>query len=90
MTDYRPTVADNLVAAEAILDLVRAEYARARKKHAPMQSAHEGFAVIYEEFMVELADHVWHDTAKTPDALHEAVQVAAMAVAFAVEVCCAE
>ena len=65
---------------------VRAEYLRARQKHAPMHSAHEGFAVIYEEFMVELAAHVWSDTGRSQEAYQEATQVAAMALAFMLEV----
>ena len=75
---------------EAGLDMavaqIRAEYLRARQTHAPMHSPHEGFAVIYEEFMVELADHVWHDTGRSQAAYEEATQVAAMALAYMLEV----
>lgn len=75
---------------EADLDMavaqIRTEYLLARQKHAPMYSAHEGFAVIYEEFMVELAAHVWDDTGRSQEAYQEATQVAAMALAFMLEV----
>lgn len=64
---------------------VLAEYRRARKKHAPMRGTHEGYAVLLEEL-----DELWDEVKKrTPDstALHaEAIQVAAMALAFALEV----
>ena len=38
------------------LNLIRAEYNRARAKHAPMNSAHEGYAVLKEE-----VDELWDD-----------------------------
>lgn len=68
------------------LDAVAAEYAKARRKHPRMHSGHEGYAVIAEE-LDELWDHVKGDTATGPLAKKEACQVAAMAVAFMLEVC---
>lgn len=38
------------------LEQVRQSYAKARAKHAPMHSAHEGYAVLAEEF-----DELWDE-----------------------------
>ena len=62
---------------------VATEYNRARRLHAPMHSVHEGYAVLKEE-----VDELW-DEIKRNDlhaARKEAVQVAAMALAFIREV----
>lgn len=66
---------------------VVAEYLAARSKHAGMRGPHEGWAVIYEEFVVELGAHVWAKNFDKAAARKEAIQVAAMALAFALEVC---
>ena len=62
------------------------EVLRARAKHAPMRGPHEGYAVLLEE-----VEELWAEVkAKTFDkakARKEALQVAAMALAFVVEVC---
>ena len=62
------------------------EYRSARVKHRPMHSAHEGYAVIKEEL-----DELWDEIkVKVPDTAKmraEAMQVAAMALAFVIEVC---
>jgi hypothetical protein len=64
-------------------DAIMQEYYRARKKFAAMRGAHEGYAVILEEL-----DELWECVKNNQ--LHlarkEAVQVAAMALAFMVEV----
>ena len=68
---------------DGILALVKEEYQRARSKHAPLNSGHEGYAVILEEL-----DELW-DAVRADDFDHakdEAVQVAAMALAFILEV----
>lgn len=64
------------------------EVIRARTLHSPMNSAHEGFAVMHEEFD-ELKAHVWmkQKNRDLPAMRAEAIQVAAMAIAFAVEIC---
>lgn len=65
---------------------VEAELTRAREKHRAMISQHEGYAVLLEE-----VDELWDEVKKKhfdkTAARTEAIQIAAMAVAFAVEVC---
>ena len=76
---------DDVLAQAQALDLVGAEVARAVKKFPPLNSAHEGYAVILEEL-----DELWEEIkAQTPDReamRREAVQVAAMAVRFLLDV----
>lgn len=69
---------------DAILAGVRAEVLAAAYKHAPMNSAHEGYAVIIEE-VDELWDHVKADTGYTDEAMDEAVQIAAMGVRYVLD-----
>lgn len=68
-----------------VLILVGNEYLRAREIHPDMVSTHEGFAVLLEE-----VDELWDEVKKrdgTPEARRkEAIQIAAMAVAFVLEV----
>jgi len=54
----------------------------------PMNSAHEGYAVLAEE-VDELWDHVKvkQGERNIPEMTYEAVQVAAMALRFIVDVC---
>ena len=69
-------------------DEVANEVRRAKQKFPPFNSAHEGFAVLKEE-VDELWDHVKANQ-QNRDLLkmyNEAIQVAAMAVRFAIEVC---
>jgi hypothetical protein len=66
---------------ERILADVARELDRARRAHGPMHSPHEGIATIHEEFL-ELRDHVYHDTGRAPEARGEALQLAAMAVRY--------
>ncbi len=54
----------------------------------PFNSAHEGFAILLEE-VDELKAHVWVNQKRRdlPAMRKEAIQVAAMALRFAAEVC---
>lgn len=67
-----------------------AEIRRARVTlgFGPMNSAHEGYAILLEE-MDELKAHVWANQKKRDIAAMraEAIQIAAMALCFAAEVC---
>lgn len=71
---------------DAVLAEVKHELFRAMAKHAPMHSAHEGFSIIAEE-LDELWEHVKADSATTIDGREEALQVAAMGMRFALDVC---
>jgi hypothetical protein len=64
------------------------EFVRAATKFGPMNSAHEGYAVILEE-MDELWDHVkMNQTKRDMAAMRtEAVQCAAMCLKFIVNIC---
>lgn len=68
--------------------LVLEEVERAQQKYPPFNSAHEGYAVLLEE-----VDELWDEVKMAPtrrrsDFMYaEAVQVAAMAVRFLVDVC---
>lgn len=76
------------MARHVMLD-VGDELRGAQDKHRPMASAHEGWAVIKEEL-----DELWDEVRKggslprNAEAMrHEAIQVAAMAVRFAIDIC---
>ncbi len=60
------------------------ELDRARRLHAPIHSAHEGYAVLLEE-MDELKGQVWMQQYQhTPyDMLEELIQIAAMCARIA-------
>lgn len=66
---------------EWLLGLVGDELEKAIRKHAPMNSPHEGKAVIEEE-LEELWLHVKADTGRGAAAADEAIQVAAMALRY--------
>ncbi|GGJ13989.1 hypothetical protein [Neoroseomonas lacus] len=73
---------------ECMLAEIGIEVARAETLWPPIHSAHEGYAVILEEFD-ELKEHVWANQ-KRRDVVamrKEAVQLAAMAVRFLRDVC---
>lgn len=69
------------------LEIVAVELEEAMSKHAPLNSAHEGWAVIAEE-----VDELWDEVRKKREdrnrqKMHaEAKQIAAMAVRFMLEV----
>lgn len=68
-----------------VLQLVELELVKAWTKHpGEFHNAHEGFAVLKEE-VDELWDEVKRDTAYTKAGMKEAIQTAAMAVRFIVE-----
>lgn len=61
------------------------EYRRARSAHKPMQSMHEGLAVIWEEFE-EVKTEVFKKTPDRANLRKELIQIAAMCRAFATEI----
>lgn len=75
-------------AIDSVLEMVKDEIVSAALKFPPMNSAHEGYAVLLEEL-----DELWeHVKAKQFDRdivamQYEAIQVAAMAIRFAIDVC---
>lgn len=68
--------------AQAVIE----EYDRATAKFEQFNSAHEGYAVILEE-LNELWDEVRRRNANPVLMRMEAIQVAAMAIRFVVDVC---
>jgi hypothetical protein len=65
------------------LHATRAEVLRATAKFGPFNSAHEGFAVLLEE-----VDELWDEVKGNNKSLarEEAIQVAAMAVRFLMDI----
>jgi hypothetical protein len=78
-------VAD-LSGVRGVTEEIVAEYVEARRKHGPFNSGHEGYAVILEE-LDELWDEVRRRTPRDSALRKESTQVAAMALAFIMEVC---
>jgi hypothetical protein len=78
-----PTYEDRSAIFKILSELDDTLY-RAMKKHAAMHSPHEGLSVLQEE-VKELRDHVYADTGRTPEARKEALQVAAMAIRYVVD-----
>jgi hypothetical protein len=78
---------DVAVAIDAAVEDIRNELDSAMGKWPPFNSAHEGIAVVLEEFE-ELWEHVKVNQNKRDiDAMRkEAIQLAAMAARFAIEV----
>ena len=71
---------------DQLLAELRSEVIRAKMKHPPMNSPHEGWSVIYEE-LEELREHVRADTGRSSEAKKEALQVAAMGIRYALNLC---
>ena len=65
---------------------LRRELYRAMSKHGPIASPHEGYAVILEE-LDELWEHVKHDEGRSAWANEEAIQIAAMGMRYAIDLC---
>ena len=85
-----PTVEEELVnrAIARALILVQEELRSAQANNPPFNSAHEGLAVIQEEYE-ELKAEVFLNPRErsVPRMYQEAIQVAAMAIRFMVDVC---
>jgi hypothetical protein len=79
--DLGPGVVPALIATTEPLYQVRNELERARGKHAPLNSAHEAYAVILEE-LDEFKAGVWKKRAgRDPERMRaELIQIAAMAI----------
>jgi hypothetical protein len=73
---------------EAYFELVKQELIKAETKNGPFHSAHEGWAVLYEE-----VDELWEEVRKkkknrvSAEMAAECVQIAASAIRFALDVC---
>ncbi len=68
-----------------ILTEITEEYERACKKFPRFNSAHEGYAVLKEE-----VDELWDEIKKDQSPFEmreEAIQIAAMALRFIIDVC---
>lgn len=61
----------------------------AMTRHAPMNSPHEGWSVIWEE-LEELREHVRADSGRSAAARKEAIQIAAMGLRYALDLCTEE
>jgi hypothetical protein len=74
--------------AETAVGLILYEFSRATALDSPLNSAHEGYAVILEE-LDELKAEVWKKPINRDREVmaKEAIQVAAMALRFLVDVC---
>lgn len=99
MSDREPDIWDHLVyrftrvsapnaeTAAVVMDVL-AELASAQSKFPPLRGAHEAQSVIGEEFH-ELTLAVWFGVdqrGRPADPRHEAVQVAAMAIRYLLDV----
>lgn len=73
---------------QGVLAEVESEVARAEALWPPLNSAHEGYAVLLEE-VDEMKEHVWMNQKRRDVAAmrKEAIEVAAMAVRFIRDVC---
>lgn len=76
---------DQAPAVGKILSEVFKEVRKAVSKHGPMHSGHEGYAVIKEE-VDELWDEIKADRGKQASAREEALQVAAMAIRYVLDI----
>jgi glutamyl-tRNA reductase len=73
---------------QEVIDEIMLEVCRAESLHEPMNSAHEGYAVIKEEFD-ELWEHVMmkQKNRNIEEMRKEAIEVAAMSVRFIRDIC---
>jgi hypothetical protein len=70
---------------DTIMGNVEAELHRATRRFGPLASPHEGIAVIREEYM-ELEREVYWGDGRGEAALAEAVQLAAMACRYLLDI----
>lgn len=70
---------------DGVLSEIRSEVIRAMTKHPPLNSPHEGYAVILEE-VDELWDEVKPDRGRGLNAHVEAIQVGSMAVRYVLDI----
>ncbi len=78
---------DKMKLIEIALSDVRAELLFAWGKFPDFRSAHEGVAIVEEEFLEFRDAAYWPHKEETGDELTEARQLAAMAVRYMVDVC---
>lgn len=71
---------------DVVLWDVEVELSKAMIRFQSFNSPHEGKAVIEEE-LDELWEHVKANTGRSPDARKEAIQVAAMALRYVLDLC---
>ncbi len=88
MTQHSTYTGKSDPAVHRALELVEQEVATARSRFPAFNSAHEGLAVIMEEFE-ELKAEVFRNPRdrSVPRMYQESIQVAAVAVRFMVDVC---
>ena len=72
---------------EEAIELVRIELYAAISAFPPFRSAHEGVAIVDEEFREFRDAAYWPHREETGDEEVEATQLAAMAVRYLVDVC---
>ena len=75
---------------EAALEEVRMELLAAYENFKDFRSAHEGVAIIEEEFLELREAAYWPHKDDTADEETEAKQLAAMAIRYLVDVCMSE
>lgn len=83
MDNERAAARANIHSTNAVVDAVLVELQKATEKFGPFASAHEGYAVLLEE-----VDELWHEVkhGSLDRQREEAVQVAAMALRFLIDV----
>lgn len=77
---------DGIMETKTAFRLVEDELERATEKFGAFNTAHEGYAVILEE-VDELWDEVKKGRAENHEGISEAVQTAAMAIRFLIDIC---
>lgn len=74
-----------MVKIKLIANEVIAELERATEKFGSFKSSHEGYCVLLEE-VDELWDEVKANRGRTADARSEAIQIAAMAIRYVLDI----